>query len=325
MNNYIKGLHHVTALTSDAQKNVDFYAGILGLRLVKKTINFDAPDIYHLYYGNETGDPGTILTFFPFKGMVRGRKGTGQVTVTTFSVPQGALQYWIKRLNTFDIPVKGPDERFGEQFLYFEDYDGLGIELIAPENDPRESFTYGHIPLEYSIKGFHSVTLTVEDKEKTTWLLTNHMDHRFVASDQNRYRYSVNNKPGSIIDLLESPDSKRGIGGFGTVHHVAFATPDDKSQLEFRKNLLEKPLVDPTPVVDRQYFHSVYFREPGGVLFEAATCDIGFTLDEMPDHLGENLKLPPWEEQNRSEIENHLDPVNLNIEKFRDYAYLQGS
>lgn len=325
MNNLITGLHHITAMTSDAQMNVDFYAGILGLRLVKKTINFDAPDIYHLYYGNETGDPGTILTFFPFKGMVRGRKGTGQVTVISFSVPHGALPYWIKRLERFDVLSKGPEERFGEQFLYFEDYDSLGIELIAADNDPRESFSYGHIPLEYSIKGFHSVTLKEENIQQTSWLLTNMMDHRLSVSDKNRYRYSTNSKPGGYVDLLESPDSKRGIGGFGTVHHVAFATPDDQLQLKFRERLLEKPVVNPTPVIDRQYFHSVYFREPGGVLFEAATCDIGFTFDEMPDHLGESLKLPPWEEINRKEIESLLDPINLNIEKFRDYAYIQGS
>lgn len=325
MNNLITGLHHVTAMTSNAQKNVDFYAGILGLRLIKKTINFDAPDIYHLYYGNETGDAGTILTFFPFKGMVRGRRGTGQVTVITFSVSPGALPYWIKRLERFGISAKGPSDRFGEQFLYFEDYDGLGIELIAADNDQRESFTYGHIPLEYSIKGFHSVTLSEENIEMTAWLLENLMDHQLTVSDRSRYRYSTSNKPGRIVDLLESSDAKRGIGGFGTVHHVAFATPDDMSQLNFRKRLLEKPVVNPTPVVDRQYFHSVYFREPGGVLFEAATCDIGFTFDEMKEHLGESLKLPPWEEKNRQEIESILDPVSLNIEKFRDYAYIQGS
>lgn len=319
MSNKITGLHHVTALTSDAQQNVDFYAGILGLRLVKKTINFDAPDVYHLYYGDEEGNPGTILTFFPFQGMIKGRKGKGQLTVTSFSIPGNALDYWTKRLTKFKIPFEHPQERFDDEIvIYFEDFDGLGIELIANKTDSRKGFSYGNIPPEFSIKGFYSVTLSEDGYERTAGLLTDQMDHKLAAEKGNRFRFSANGQAGGFVDILCSPEASYGTGGSGTVHHVAFATLNDKTQLEFRERLLTRGIVNPTPVIDRQYFHSVYFREPGGILFEAATSDIGFTLDESRDHLGESLKLPPWEEKSRSEIEKLLAPVKLNINKFRD-------
>lgn len=314
----ITGLHHVTAMTSDAQKNIDFYAGILGLRLVKKTINFDATDVYHLYYGDETGAPGTIMTFFPFTGIVKGRKGKGQLTVTAFSIPENAMDYWMKRLDKFNIPYEDPQERFdAETFIYFEDFDGLGIELIANKTDSRKGFTYGQIPDEYAVKGFHGVSLTEEGYERTAGLLTGKMDHRLISEKGNRFRFSPSGKPGDFVDILCAPDSMRGLGGSGTVHHLAFATLNDKTQLEVREILLRHGL-DVTPVLDRQYFHSIYFREPGGVLFEVATSDIGFTLDEPKAHLGEALKLPPWEEINREEIEQHLTTVTLNIDQFRD-------
>jgi glyoxalase family protein len=319
MSNNISGLHHVTALTSDAQQNVDFYAGILGLRLVKKTINFDTPDVYHLYYGDEEGQPGTILTFFPFNGIPRGRKGKGQLTVTSFSIPENSLEYWTKRLTKFRIPFEAPSDRFeDEQFVYFEDWDGMGIELIANKSDERKGFTYGQIPNEHAIKGFYSVALSEDGYERTSGLLTGQMDHKLVKEKGNRFRFSPSGKPGSFVDIICSPEALRGLGGSGTVHHVAFATQNDKTQLEFREKLLSNGTVDPTPVIDRQYFHSVYFREPGGILFEAATSDIGFTLDEQKEHLGEKLKLPPWEEHNRSEIEKLLTRIELNIDKFRD-------
>ena len=319
MNNKITGLHHVTALTSDAQQNVDFYTGILGLRLVKKTINFDAPDVYHLYYGDETGKPGTILTFFPFHGLAKGRKGKGQLTVTSFSIPENALDYWMKRLKKFGIEFEDPQERFNDEaFIYFEDQDGLGIELIGNKTDKREGFSYGQIPQEFAIKGFYSVSLSEEGYERTAGLLTEQMDHRLIAEKGNRFRFSASGEPGGFVDILCSPDELRGLGGSGTVHHVAFATPNDKTQLEFREKLVTRGVVNPTPVIDRQYFHSVYFREPGGILFEAATSDIGFTLDESEEHLGESLKLPSWEETKRKQIEKLLTPVILNIDKFRD-------
>jgi glyoxalase family protein len=321
--NNILGLHHVTALSSSAQQNVDFYAGILGLRLVKKTVNFDSPDVYHLYFGDETGSPGTILTFFPYEGMPKGRKGNGQVTVTSFSVPENSLDYWIKRLERFNIVCEPPRERFeNELFVYFEDQDGLGIELVASKTDEREGFTDGLIPKEFVIKGFHSITLNVKDPEKTAALLTLQMDHTLIAEKNDRKRFSASGKPGGFVDILTNSSELRSIGGAGTVHHVAFATPNDKTQTEIRERLLNGRTADPTPVIDRMYFHSVYFREPGGVLFEVATCDIGMTLDEPKEKLGESLMLPPWHEVKRSEIEINLGPVSLNAEKFRDYARL---
>jgi glyoxalase family protein len=320
MNELVNGLHHLTAMTSDAQKNVDFYAGVLGLRLVKKTVNFDAPDVYHLYFGNETGQPGTIITFFPFNGMVRGKKGTGQVTVTSFSVAEGSLDYWTKRLSRFGVVYRRPDRRFNEEYIYFEDYDGLGLELVASGKDNRKPYTNGNIPEEFSIKGFYGVTLSEDDEARTIRLLSEQMDHSIIDEKDNLYRLSAQGNTYGFVDILISPNGARGRGGAGTVHHVAFATPDDSTQLKLREKLLDDGMVEPTPVADRQYFHSIYFREPGGVLFEAATCDIGFTLDEPAVHLGENLKLPPWEEKNRHEIEKFFVPVHLNAEKFSDYA-----
>jgi len=319
MTNHITGLHHVTALTSDPQQNIDFYTGILGLRLVKKTINFDAPDVYHFYYGDEVGHPGTILTFFPFSGLPKGRKGKGQLTVTSFSIPENSLDYWMKRLTKFRIKFENPAERFDDEvFIYFEDQDGLGIELIANKTDKRKGFTYGQIPLEYAVRGFYSVSLSEEGYERTAGLLTEQMDHKLVVEKGNRFRFSPSGQPGSFVDVLCSPESLRGTGGSGTVHHVAFATRNDQTQFEFRETLLSKGIVNPTPVIDRQYFHSVYFREPGGILFEAATSDIGFTLDESKENLGEKLKLPAWEELNRTEIEKLLTPVIVNTGKFKD-------
>ena len=318
MNKSISGLHHVTAMTSDAQENIDFYAGILGLRLVKRTVNFDAPDIWHFYYGNRTGTPGTILTFFPFPGMPKGRKGNGQVTMTSFSIAESAIDYWVKRFTAFNVNFLRPQERFNEVFLYFEDSDGLGLELVAAGNDDREGFTTGNIPAEHSIKGFYSVTLNEENHERTAGLLMGQMDHDLIAEKNNRYRFAANDHAYGFTDILHTPDAYHARGGSGTIHHVAYATPDDASQEEFRGRLLDGGLVSPTPVIDRQYFHSVYFREPGGVLFEAATCDIGFTLDEPVDQLGSALKLPSWEENNRKEIESKLPHIELDIDRFSD-------
>lgn len=310
MNKLVTGIHHITALASDAQSNVDFYAGILGLRLVKKTVNFDAPDIYHLYYGNEKGEPGTIMTFFPYPGLSAGRKGKGQLTVTSFSIPANAMDYWIKRLDTYNIPYEGPQQRFDELFIYFEDHDGLGLELVANSKDMRPAFTYGNIPLEFAVQGFYGVTLSEECYEKTAGLLVGQMDHALTTEKGNRFRYSSNGKPGSFIDVLCSPDTLRGLSGSGTIHHIAFATANDATQLNAREKLLQFGL-DVTPVLDREYFRSIYFREPGGILFEIATIPPGFTIDESLAHLGESLKLPSWEEKNRSFIEKKLAPIRL--------------
>jgi len=312
----IKGLHHVTALADDPQKNVDFYAGLLGLRLVKKTINFDAPDVYHLYYGDEEGKPGTIMTFFPYKGLTRGRHGKGQLTTTSFSIPQNSIGYWTERLKKFGIAFKEPQERFGEAFIYFEDHDGLGLELIATDKDNRPGFTYGQIPEEHAVKGFHSITLSEDGYEKTGGLLSTYMNHNLVAENSNRFRYSASGKAGDIVDIVCEPNSLRGLGGSGTVHHVAFATENDITIQQMQQRLASKGM-NVTPVLDRQYFHSIYFREPGGVLFEVATSDIGFTVDEPKDKLGESLKLPKWEEPNRNSIEGLLEPISVDWKKFK--------
>ena len=321
MSSYINGLHHVTSFASDPQRNVDFYAGILGLRMVKKTVNFDAPDVYHLYYGNDIGEPGTILTFFPFNGIAKGRKGNGQVTVTSFSIPLNSLEYWMRRLDKFNISYQTPVQHFDDETsLYFEDYDGMGIELVANDKDERPGFSYGQIPLEYAVKGFYSVTLGESRPDATIELLTGQMNHTLLQEKGNRQRYTSTNKPGSFVDIITDTKALRGLGGAGTVHHVAFATPDDATQFELREELLSKGLVNPTPVLDRQYFHSVYFREPGGVLFEVATNDIGFTIDEPKENLGESLKLPSWEEPNRLKIESGLTPIKIDLHKYMDNA-----
>ncbi|MBA4055342.1 MAG: ring-cleaving dioxygenase [Marivirga sp.] len=314
----ITGIHHVTALGDDAQKNIDFYAGILGLRMVKKTINFDAPDVYHLYYGNEKGSPGTIMTFFPYQGLVPGRHGKGQMTDTSFSVPASSLDYWVKRLKKFKIKFAEPQQRFeNELFISFEDAHGLGLELVFNENDKRSGFTYGQIPGEHAVKGFYGVTLSEEGYERTAALLLEGMDHKLITEKGNRFRYSASGIPGDFVDVLCTPDAMRGLSGSGTIHHLAFATADDNTQLEVRERLLTKGL-NVTPVLDRQYFHSIYFREPGGILFEVATNPPGFMIDEDAAHLGESLKLPSWIEPSRTEIEKGLQVVKLQPEKFAD-------
>jgi glyoxalase family protein len=310
MNHLITGLHHVTALASDPQKNLDFYAGILGLRLVKKTINFDAPEVYHLYYGNEKGSPGTILTFFPYQDIPKGRIGKGQLTVISFSIGEHSLDYWMKRFDRFRIHYTAPQQRFDEVFLAFEDFDGLSLELVANNKDSRPAFSYGNVPIEFAIKGFYGIALSEEGYEKTAGLLTSQLDHQLIAEKGNRFRYSASGKTGDFVDVLCCPDMLRGIGGTGTVHHVAFATANDKTQGEVRERLLKNGQ-NVTPVLDREYFHSIYFREPGGVLFEVATIPPGFSVDEDPKHLGETLKLPPWQEKNRGLIESVLPPIHL--------------
>lgn len=314
----ITGIHHVTALADDAQKNIDFYTGILGLRMVKKTINFDAPDVYHLYYGNEKGSPGTIMTFFPYQGIMQGRHGKGQMTVTSFSAPLKSLDYWTKRLKKFGIPHTTPQQRFGgEVFISLKDVHGLGLELVFNDDDKRPGFTYGQIPLEHAVKGFHGVTLSEDGYERTAAILMEAMDHQNISQEGNRFRYSASGLPGDIVDIDCTPGIARGLSGNGTIHHIAFATPNDATQLEARERLISKGL-DVTPVLDRQYFHSIYFREPGGILFEVATNPPGFSIDESPDRLGEALKLPPWMEPNRDRIEKNLQPVKVDVAKFMD-------
>jgi glyoxalase family protein len=318
MHKLVSGLHHVTALSAHPQKNLDFYAGILGLRLVKKTINFDAPDVYHLYYGNEKGEPGTLLTFFPFPGLPEGRKGNGQLTRISLSIPNNSIDYWQRRFKKFGVKCERPTSGFEDETrLYFEDFEGLGLALAANSRDTRKGFTYGIIPEEVAIKGFYAVALTEEESERTTQFLTEQMGHQFIGSNGNRFRYSASGKAGDFVDVFCCPDALPGIGGAGTVHHVAFATANEDSQLKARQKLWHAG-VNVTPVLDREYFHSIYFREPGGVLFEIATLPPGFTVDEELASLGSALKLPPWQEENRKIIEKELPPLHLDLARFKD-------
>ncbi len=312
----ITGIHHVTALAGNPQKNIDFYAGILGLRLVKKTVNFDAPEVYHFYYGNETGQPGSILTFFPYGDIIKGRHGKGMLNTTSFSVAASSIEYWENRLKKFNITYKQPQERFDEVFIYFEDEDGLGLELVFNDKDKRQGFSYGNIPAENSIKGFYNVEIWEEGYERTAAVLTQQLDHTLIAEKGNRFRFAATNSPGNYVDILCAPDSLKGLGGNGTVHHIAFATANKQTQEEARIKIAQR-MLNPTPILDRQYFTSIYFREPGGVLFEVATEEPGFMIDENKQHLGESLKLPSWYEKHRAVIEEAVTPVTLNPQNFK--------
>jgi glyoxalase family protein len=317
MSDLITGLHHVTALADSAQRNIDFYAGILGLKLIKKTVNFDGPDIYHFYYGDETGTPGSILTFFPYTGLPKGRHGKGMMNTTTFSVPSSAMNYWLERFKRFAIDHKKPEERFdGEVVIYFEDEDGLGLELVFNDNDKRKGFTSGHIPPEHSIRGFYSIEIWEEGYERTAALLTEQLDHLLIAEKNNRFRFAATHSPGNYIDIVCSPDSLRGLPGSGTVHHVAFSTPTAETQVTIRERIIARSL-NTSPILDRNYFTSIYFREPGGVLFEVATAGPGFAVDESPGGLGESLKLPEQFERDREHIEKTLPAVNFNPGNYR--------
>lgn len=311
----ISGIHHITAIAGDPQKNIDFYTGILGLRLVKKTINFDAPDVYHFYFGDELGRPGTVFTTFPFKGARKGTKGTGELTYTAFSIPSKSLDFWKERLTKFGIVVSDVLSRFGEKLIRFEDHDGMGIELIANDNDDRKGWSYGPILREHSIRGFYGATLYLRSKDLTEKLLINNMDYKFIGQEGERYRYGTEGKPGDIVDILVNPVGNRGMQSAGTVHHIAFRTANTSTQLEVQEILMKSGYMV-TEVKDRNYFKSIYFREPGGVLFEVATDEPGFAIDEDEAHLGELLKLPEWAEPSRKRIEAALIPVTLGPTKY---------
>ncbi|MFY7999397.1 MAG: ring-cleaving dioxygenase [Candidatus Kapaibacteriota bacterium] len=311
MTTLINGLHHVTAIAGKPQSNVDFYAGILGLRFLKKTVNFDAPDVYHLYYGDETGSPGSIITFFPFGQIQRGRRGNGQMSYTAFSVPEDSLGFWTERLKTFNITASKPQSRFQEEFIRFDDHDGLGIELVATSNDQRPAWVSGSIPEQHAIRGFYTVALQENSSDRTIDLLAHQMQHRFVAEQGDIMRFEAGlGGAGNYVDIIGNPEEKRGLQGAGTVHHIAFGTDTDETLLAAREILLEKGF-EVTPLIDRQYFHSIYYREPGGILFEVATNPPGFTADETQEALGSALKLPSWYEPKREMIEQRLEPLTV--------------
>lgn len=313
----ITGIHHVTAIASDAQRNIDFYTGILGLKLVKKTVNFDSPDVYHFYYGDESGTPGTIMTFFPYADLSKGRHGRGFLNTTTFSVAFQSLDYWTARLDRYDVRYKHPQERFRDEVVvYLEDPDGLGIELVFSEKDSRPGYSNGVIPADAAIKGFYNVEIWADGYERTAAVLTQALDHALIGESGNRFRFAANDKPGNYVDIIATPESFQGRAGSGTVHHIAFATPGKETQLQVRDKVIALGL-QPTFIKDRQYFRSIYFREPGGVLFEVATTDDTFVKDEAAEQLGQALKLPPWFEKDRGAIENKLAPVSVHPENFK--------
>ncbi len=309
----IVGLHHVTAIASDPQTNLDFYTEVLGLRFVKRTVNFDDPGSYHFYFGDDRGTPGTILTFFPWPHAMRGTSGVGEVTLTAFSVPLSSVDFWEQRLLGFNLPVER-STRFEETVLTFPDPDGMKIEIVghadaATANPPR----FASIPTEHALRGFFGVTLFLKQPQETEAIL-NIMGFTRRAEERNRIRFSAEGTAlGNHIDLLLNPDAHHGRMGAGTVHHIAFRAADDASQVEWRE-ILDKHL-DVTPVLDRTYFHSIYFREPGGVLFELATDPPGFALDEPLESLGEALRIPPWLEQHREIIEKRLPHIELHKAK----------
>jgi len=301
----IVGLHHVTAIASNPQRNLDFYTEVLGLRFVKRTVNFDDPGSYHFYFGDDAGSPGTILTFFPWPGATRGSAGVGEVTQTAFSVPLSSLDYWEKRLVDDGQLVERSGKRFEEEVLTFPDPDGMKIEIVGhADAGVANGSRFSSVPAEHAIRGFFGVTLFEQRSEETATVL-NVMGFKKVAEEGNRLRFAAEGSAlGNHIDLLVSPTAGYGRQGAGSVHHIAFRAADDASQLEWREEIAK--YLDVTPVLDRTYFHSIYFREPGGVLFEVATDNPGFMIDESYAELGRHLKLPPWLEPHRASIEAAL-------------------
>jgi glyoxalase family protein len=307
----VLGLHHVTATVGDAQEDLDFCVDTLGLRLVKKTVNFDNHHVYHFYYGNERGTPGTIWTTFPYKGrgVPVGRKGAGQIGVTAFSVPAGSLSYWRERLTARGIRVEDVAPRFGEEAIRCADRSGLLFELVATDRDDRAPWTGGGVRPDAAIRGLHHVTMTVRTPQGTLDLVSRLLGYAVVDEAEGRVRIGVaGGGPGRIVDIVHSTEAPPGLNGLGTVHHVAMSVAHQEEQKRVRAELLQYGCTV-TEVRDRCYFTSIYFREPGGVLFEVATVGPGFAIDEEPTHLGAALKLPSWEEPYRAEIERELAPV----------------
>ncbi len=307
MENQILGIHHITAIAGNAKRNYDFYTKVLGLRFIKKTVNFDDPHTYHFYFGDEKGSAGTILTFFPWGDTIQqGRKGAGMATEIGYSVPEGSLDFWINRFEEHNITYNKPATKFGEKYLTFLDPDGLKLELTEVKNDSRKPWETDQVKAAVATRGFHHVTLTLNSIEATAYILTHVFGYKQVAQEGNRYRYVIDTvNEAATIDLVEIPSEKRGFGANGTVHHVAFRVENDEVLMAFREKIVKLGL-GITPQIDRNYFHSLYFREPGGVLFEIATENPGFTVDEPLEELGKNLKLPVQYEEQRDEIIKNL-------------------
>jgi glyoxalase family protein len=311
MENKILGLHHITAIAAHAQRNYDFYTKVLGLRLVKKTVNFDDPGTYHLYFGNETGAPGTILTFFSWEGTQKGHTGTGMATEIGYSVPKGSLEFWTKRFDEFKVKHQAVAESFGEQYLQFEDPDGLLLNLIVSNTqDNRKQWTTEVVKEDLAIKGFHSIVLTVRNTEHTARILTDIFGYKLLTQEGNRYRFITDAvDTANIVDIAEEPNSQRGINAGGTNHHVAFRVKDDTILMEFHERIASSGF-HITEKIDRNYFYSLYFRERGGILFELASDNPGFAIDEPVSELGTHLMLPSQYEESRKKIEEVLPKLH---------------
>lgn len=323
-NKGVFGIHHVTAITGNPQRNMKFYVDNLGLRLVKLTVNQDDPTSYHLYYGDELGRPGTILTFFNWPNIPEGHRGTSEVAATSFLIPEDSISYWTNRFKNKQIQFRGPDNRFeNEQVISFNDPDGLELELVAHKSSmERETKVWkeGPIPVEHAIRGFYSVTLSERGYEYTASVLTDELGFVPTHKDGSRFRYEIPSRASagkediggaSIVDVMCLPYTQQANIGIGSVHHVAYRTPSDEQQQVLRQSIVKAGL-NATPVIDRFYFHSVYFQEPGGILFEIATNPPGFTIDEKAEELGSRLVLPPWLEPDRKSLEKILPKVDLS-------------
>ena len=304
----IKGLHHVTSMAASARTNNRFFTDTLGLRRVKKTVNFDAPDVYHLYYGDEVGTPGSVMTYFPFPHIARGRPGTGEVGTTLFSVPEGSFAFWQDRLTKAGAEGLKTESAFGENRLHFSGPDGDGFALVEVKDDPRAPWTGNGVGENHAIRGFHSASLRLRDEGATTELLK-FMGYEQIDTKDGVLRLGVpGGKGADIIDIETLPNISDARLGAGSVHHIAFAVENREKQLEVRKALMDTGY-NVTPVIDRDYFWAIYFRTPGGVLFEIATNEPGFDRDEDTAHLGEALKLPAQHAHLRSALEDHLEPL----------------
>ncbi len=320
MSQHVLGIHHVTAMSGDPQVTVDFYVNVLGLRLTKKTVNYESPGTYHFYFGNEKGDPGTLLTFFPLgANSLTGRVGNGQVTAVSLLVPADALEFWTNRLTKHDIDINRTESRFGDDVIAFDDYDGIPLELVAgpPVDATPPAWSGGGIDERHAIRGMHSGTITVAEERGTIRFLTEQLGFQKESSEGNRHRLGVNGGgPLKTVDVLSVPNGRAGLLGVGTIHHIAWATENDESQASFIDRL-NRGGVGVTVVKDRQYFKSIYMNEPGGAFNEIATNGPGFLVDEPVASLGEALQLPPWFEEQRAEIEASLPPVSINQEEVR--------
>ncbi|MEX0769985.1 MAG: ring-cleaving dioxygenase [Balneolaceae bacterium] len=310
----INGIHHITAVSGQPQENINFYTGILGLRFTKRTVNFDDPLTYHLYYGNYHATPGSSITFFPWANAVEGSPNPGEVTVVQYAIPGDSLEYWKNHLQEKKVEVEGEDEVCDRPTLFLKDPNGMQIELVEdPESSELDTRGYGGIPDAKAIRGFFGATLSLADAGRTAELLREFgWEHDDMEGNRIRYISTPDNKLGRVLDLIEQPDLS-GRFGKGSVHHIAFRVPDDDAQAEWREKLLKMGF-QVSPVRDRQYFRSIYFREHGGVLFELATDGPGFTKDESLEHLGEKLTLPPWFEEHRKQIEKQLPELKISLD-----------